>query len=95
MSNFTYQIINNEAVITKYNGSSNLVYIPDEFDGFPVTTIGDEVLIITQVLQVSACLKRSSRLAKKLLTDATALKKSSFRTRWNLLVSLLSLNVAI
>ena len=43
MSNFNYEIINNEAVITKYSGSSNLIYIPDEVDGFRITGIGEGV----------------------------------------------------
>jgi hypothetical protein len=43
MSNFNYEIINNEAVITKYSGSSNLIYIPDEIDGFSITGIGEGV----------------------------------------------------
>ena len=38
---WTYTVSNNEATITKYNGSGGAVTIPDELGGAPVTTIGD------------------------------------------------------
>jgi hypothetical protein len=40
--NFEYFIEDNRAIITKYTGKSEVVYIPDNLDGAQVTWIGDE-----------------------------------------------------
>jgi hypothetical protein len=78
MSNFNYEIINNEAIITKYSGSSNLIYIPDEINGFRITGIGEGVFknhsYITSV-RLPANLKS---IGKEAFEDCKKLTKIKF-----------------
>lgn len=39
---FTYEITDNEAIITGYTGTSPYLEIPSEIEGYPVTQIGEE-----------------------------------------------------
>ncbi len=41
---FSYEIVNNEAVITSYNGTSTEVTVPAEIDGYAVYGIGNSAL---------------------------------------------------
>jgi hypothetical protein len=78
MSNFNYEIINNEAIITKYSGSSNLIYIPDEIDGFSVTGIGEGVFNKhTNVTSVRLPAKLKS-IGKEAFEDCKKLTKIKF-----------------
>lgn len=51
---FDYQILNNEITIIKYTGVASKVKIPNEIDGYPVTTIGnrafDELDNLTEIV---------------------------------------------
>ena len=38
---FTYEVVNDEAVITSYNGSATNVTVPATIDGYSVYGIGD------------------------------------------------------
>ena len=39
---FSYKVVDGNAVVTAYNGSKTNVIVPAELDGYPVTAIGDK-----------------------------------------------------
>ncbi len=58
--NFTYEVVNDEAVITSYNGSATNVTVPETIDGYSVYGIGDSAFkdnINIEKITVSAGVK--------------------------------------
>lgn len=52
-SDFTYEITENTVVITQYIGSDTSVVIPDEIEGVPVCTIGENAFTQSNVEEVT------------------------------------------
>ena len=50
---FRYRVENGGAVITKYDGNATLLTIPDELDGYPVTSIGERAFEGSEVVAVT------------------------------------------
>ena len=78
MSNFNYEIINNEAVITKYSGSSNLVFIPDKIDGISVTSIGEGVFKDNKRITSVRLPKQLKSIGKEAFLGCENLQKIKF-----------------
>lgn len=76
-SPFTYEIQNEEAVITGYSGTHSVLIIPDTIDGYTVTAISDSVFAGKTSLTSVSLPKNLKKLGWFAFSGCTSLKSAN------------------
>ncbi|MEI6578311.1 MAG: leucine-rich repeat protein [Eubacteriales bacterium] len=76
--NYTYIVVDSKATITKYAGSETAVIIPEKFETYPVTIIGDSAFALCTQMTSVVIPAGVISIGKSAFSDCTGLESVAF-----------------